>query len=91
VEALHADHRAQYSDDHRRQIRFMSLTPQQRDDLHRLLAAELENAWRTAADDGAGPDELADMLDERRRAVQFSAGRRHRGPVGERTVRRPLG
>jgi hypothetical protein len=65
----------------------MSLSPQQRDDLHRLLAAELEDAWRTAADDGAGPDQLADMVDERRRAVRFSA----RVPVGEKTVRRPLG
>lgn len=64
----------------------MSLSPQQRDDLHRLLAAELEDAWRTAADDGAGPTELADMVDERRRAVRISST-----PVGETTVRRPLG
>jgi hypothetical protein len=69
----------------------MSLTPQQRDDLHRLLANELEDAWRTAADDGAGPDELADMLDERRRAVRFTTGRKRPEPVGETTVRRPLG
>jgi hypothetical protein len=68
----------------------MSLSPQQRDDLHRLLASELEDAWRTAADDGAGPDELADMLDERRQAVRFSAGRRPHEPVGEKTLRRPL-
>jgi len=67
----------------------MSLSPQQRDDLHRLLAAELEDAWRTAADDGAGPDDLAGMVDERRRAVRISA--RPTGPVGEKTVRRPLG
>ena len=64
----------------------MSLSPEQRDDLARLLAAELEDAWRTAADDGAGPDELAGMVDERRRAVRNSAA-----PVGEKTVRRPLG
>ena len=64
----------------------MSLSPEQRDDLHRLLAAELEDAWRTAADDGAGPAELADMVDERRRAVRISSV-----PVGEETVRRPLG
>jgi hypothetical protein len=50
----------------------MSLSPRQRDDLHRLLAAELEDAWRTAADDGA--------------AVRITAE-----PVGEKTVRRPLG
>ncbi|MEV6851299.1 hypothetical protein [Actinoplanes sp. NPDC051411] len=64
----------------------MSLSPEQRDDLHRLLAAELEDAWRTAADDGAGSAELADMVDERRRAVRISSV-----PVGEKTVRRPLG
>ena len=69
----------------------MSLTPEQRGDLHRLLAQELEEAWRTAADDGAGPDELADMVDERRRAVRISATRPAGGPVGETTVRRPLG
>jgi hypothetical protein len=69
----------------------MNLTPQQRDDLHALLASELEDVWRTAADDGAGPDELADMVDERRRAVRFTSGRKHREPVGEKTVRRPLG
>lgn len=66
----------------------MSLTPQQRSDLHRLLAQELEEAWRTAADDGAGPDELADMVDERRRAVRISAARTPAEPVGEKTVRR---
>jgi len=66
----------------------MSLSPQQRDDLHRLLTAELEDAWRTAADDGAGPDELAGMVDERRRAIRISAG--SSDGVGEKTVRRPL-
>jgi hypothetical protein len=70
----------------------MSLTPQQRGDLHRLLASELEDALRTAADDGAGPDEIADMVDDRRRAVRISASRKHHHqPVGESTVRRPLG
>jgi hypothetical protein len=64
----------------------MSLSREQRDNLHRLLAAELEDAWRSAAGDGAGPDELADMVDERRRAVRVSAE-----PVGEKTVRRVLG
>jgi hypothetical protein len=69
----------------------MSLSPQQRSDLHQLLANELEEAWRTAADDGAGPDELADMVDERRQAVRISAARPPAAPVGERTVRRQLG
>jgi hypothetical protein len=70
----------------------MSLSPQQRDDLHRLLAAELEDAWRTAADDGAGPDELAGMVDERRRAIRVTAApTRPADAVGEKTVRRPLG
>lgn len=69
----------------------MSLSPEQRSDLHRLLARELEEAWRTAADDGAGPDELADMVDERRQAVRISATRAPAEPVGERTVRRQLG
>ena len=63
----------------------MSLSPQQRDDLRRLLATELEDAWRTAAGDGAGPAELAEMVDERRKAVRISSV-----PVGETTVRRPL-
>jgi hypothetical protein len=69
----------------------MSLTPQQRSELARLFAEELEEAWRTAADDGAGPAELADMMDERREAVRSSATRRSIGPVGEKTVRRQLG
>jgi hypothetical protein len=69
----------------------MSLTPQERDDLCRLLASELEEVWRSAADDGAGPDELAGMLDERRRAVRVSATRKLRDPIGERTARRVLG
>jgi hypothetical protein len=69
----------------------MSLSPQQRSELHELLASELEEAWRTATDDGAGPDELADMVDERRRAVRISAARTPTQPVGERTVRRQLG
>jgi hypothetical protein len=91
VEALNADGGAQYADDRRSQIRFMSLTPEQRSDLARLLAQELEEAWRTAADDGAGPDDLADMVDERRQAVRFSATRTSAGPIGEKTIRRRLG
>jgi hypothetical protein len=69
----------------------MSLSPEQRSDLARLLADELEEVWRTAADDGAGPDELADMVDERRQAVRISATRTAVGPVGEKTIRRRLG
>ena len=47
----------------------MSLTPEQRDNLRRLLAHELRTAWHTALDGGASPAALADLVDERRRAM----------------------
>jgi hypothetical protein len=45
----------------------MSLSPEQRDELQRLLADELRAAVRAAADRG---DAAADLLDERRRAME---------------------
>lgn len=50
----------------------MSLTPEQRDNLRRLLAHELRAAWHTAVDGGASPAVLADLVDERRRAMDPS-------------------
>ena len=50
----------------------MSLTPEQRDNLRRLLAHELRTAWHTAVDGGASPAALADLVDERRRAMDQS-------------------
>lgn len=50
----------------------MSLTPEQRDNLRRLLAHELRTAWHTALDGGASPAALADLVDERRRAMDPS-------------------
>ena len=46
----------------------MSLSPEQRDELQRLLTDELRAAVRAAADRGAG---VASLLDERRRAVEL--------------------
>jgi hypothetical protein len=51
----------------------MTLTPQQADNLRRLLAYELQAAWHTAMDKGASPVDLADQLDERRRQMQDSS------------------
>jgi len=51
----------------------MSLTPEQRDNLRRLLAHELRAAWHTAVDGGASPAALADLVDERRRAMDSPA------------------
>lgn len=47
----------------------MSLSPEQRDDLQRLLEDELLAAWRAAAADGARPAEFASAVEERRRAL----------------------
>ena len=48
----------------------MSLSPEQRDELQRLLTDELRAAVRAAAVRGAG---VAGLLDERRRAVESLA------------------
>jgi hypothetical protein len=48
----------------------MDLTPAQRDKVQQLLEQELHKAWRSLIDRGATPADAADMLDERRRAVQ---------------------
>jgi hypothetical protein len=50
----------------------MSLSPEQRDELQRLLADELRAAWGTAVADGATPAAIAEVIDERRRAVESS-------------------
>jgi hypothetical protein len=50
----------------------MSLSPEQSDDVRRLLADELRSAWLTAVERGVSPAALADILDERRRALAAS-------------------
>ncbi|MEU4221971.1 hypothetical protein [Actinoplanes sp. NPDC026623] len=50
----------------------MSLSPEQRDDLQRLMADELRAVWRSAVSKGASPATLGRMVDERRRAITTS-------------------
>jgi hypothetical protein len=50
----------------------VSLSPEQSDDVRRLLADELRSAWLTAVEQGVSPAALADIVDERRRAVAAS-------------------
>jgi len=52
----------------------MSLSPEQRDDLQRLLEDELRAAWRTAVASGVPPEEIADLVAERRLAVESALG-----------------
>ena len=47
----------------------MSLSPEQSDDVRKLLADELRHAWLTAVEQGVSPAALADIVDERRRAL----------------------
>jgi hypothetical protein len=61
---------AQCSNDQLRHPGFMTLTPQQRDDLHRLLAEELRAAWREATGEGGKPREPADDERQRRRVIR---------------------
>lgn len=51
----------------------MSLSPEQRAELQRLLTDELRAAVRAATDRGAGAAGLTGLLDERRRAVESLA------------------
>jgi hypothetical protein len=48
----------------------MDLTPEQRDRIQRLLEQELRNACRSATDRGARPADVADLVLERRHAVE---------------------
>jgi hypothetical protein len=50
----------------------MSLSPEQRDGMRRLLEDELRTAWRAAADAGATPDALGCLVDRSLRAVRAS-------------------
>ncbi|MET0494781.1 MAG: hypothetical protein ABW000_16795 [Actinoplanes sp.] len=50
----------------------MSLSPEQRDGMRRLLEDELRTAWRAAAAEGATPDVLGCLVDRSLRAVQAS-------------------
>ena len=50
----------------------MSLSPEQSDDVRKVLADELRNAWLTAVEQGVSPAALADIVDERRRALAAS-------------------
>lgn len=52
----------------------MTLTPQQLDHLRKLLAYELRAVSHTAMDEGASAQDVAGMLDERRRQVRARAG-----------------
>jgi len=51
------------------------VTPEQRDRLTRLLAAELLARWHAAVAAGAAPEELAALLAERRRRLEAVADR----------------
>jgi hypothetical protein len=48
----------------------MDLTPEQRDRIQRLLERELRDACRSATDRGARPADVADLVLERRHAVE---------------------
>jgi hypothetical protein len=48
----------------------VSLSPEQRDELRRLLADELRSAWRAAAARGATPESMAELVEDRRVAVE---------------------
>jgi hypothetical protein len=50
----------------------VSLSPEQSEELRRLLTDELRNAWRTAVEQGVSPEALADIVDQRRRAIAAS-------------------
>jgi hypothetical protein len=50
----------------------VSLSPEQHDELSRLLAEELRAAWCAAAARGATPETLAEMVESRRRALASS-------------------
>lgn len=52
----------------------MSLSPEQRDDLRRLLAAELRSACHAAAAEGATAETLGGLLERNLRAVRDSCG-----------------
>lgn len=47
----------------------MALTPDQRAQMRQLLEQELGRAVRSAIERGATPDEVADLLADRRRAL----------------------
>ena len=50
----------------------MSVSPEQRSDLRRVITEELRSAWLDAIGRGISPAALADLLDECRRAVESS-------------------
>jgi hypothetical protein len=49
----------------------MDLTRHQRDQIQRLLEDELRQAWRTAGARGTTPADVAELLDDRRHAMDF--------------------
>ena len=59
----------------------MSLSPEQRDDLQRLLEEELRAAWRAAAATGSRPAEFARAVEERLRAL--ASGTASNDPCGD--------
>jgi hypothetical protein len=48
----------------------MELTPEQRESIRRLLEEELRAGCRSAIDSGAQPADVADLVAERRQAVE---------------------
>jgi hypothetical protein len=50
----------------------VNLSPEQSDDVRRLLTDELRSAWLAAVEQGVSPAALADIVDERRRAIAAS-------------------
>jgi hypothetical protein len=48
----------------------MDLTPEQRDRIQQLLEQELRDACRSATDRGARPGDVADLVLERRHALE---------------------
>lgn len=70
----------------------MSLSPQQRDELRRLLAEELRAAWQAAAEDPAPTPVVAEAEDrlraveERRRVMRSAAAAARTGGQAEAAV-----
>jgi hypothetical protein len=64
----------------------MSLSPEQRDDLRQLLEDELRAAWRAAVERGVPPEEVAELVADRRRAVAAAFGVADDDPVPGRAA-----
>jgi hypothetical protein len=72
------------------------MAPEVRDRLRSLIAAELGAAWDAAVAAGADPEELAGIVDERRRRIQsvgadgpFPESEGQSEKSSDRRIRRP--